>query len=101
MAENWHIGQEIVCVDVDLICGCGNRYLNKLEIYKIYRIRGIIHTVSGLGFYLDEIKIRDGGEDMSFNNRRFRPIEKKTSISIFEAFLKDPNKELAYASDKA
>src|SRR5689334_17003316 len=100
----FHVGQKVVCVDVDpdtFKPPTNEYYFDKLELEK-----GAIYTVRWFGWFEDEF----GGdwcmrvneicgrrdrfcEDVPFLAIRFRPVvERKTSIEIFQRML-TPKKE--------
>jgi hypothetical protein len=84
---NFHIGQQVVCVNVDPTSASDPVHLRLLHLRQVYTIRAI-KTTGGL--LLNEIvyplKPSETAE-RDYHHWRFRPV-KRTDISCFTAMLK-------------
>jgi hypothetical protein len=60
----------------------------RLQVGRVYTIRGFETTGGGLGIYLEEIvnPIGPAGYEWSYNRHSFRPV-KETSIEIFRRLV--------------
>lgn len=99
--RDWYIGMEVVCVDKTPYFWTGGPNVARLELNKVYRIRGfdkdppyvILDKILGLGVYLEEIVLETSdktGKEYAYYARRFRPVEKiksRESLEVFKGLL--------------
>ena len=93
----FHVGQKVVCVDVDTVSPAGGRgWLpsEKPKLNAVYTVIGVrMLLCNRVVLDLAEIKrdpesMRQWGGDAGYGAWRFRPIvSRKTDISIFTAML--------------
>lgn len=100
---DFHVGQEVVCVDASHTTKHNEQELVRGKIYKIRWVGLSEHPVFGGNLSIkvegmvrpvrpDLVEMFPELADVPFRATRFRPlVEKKTSIAIFEKML-IPNK---------
>lgn len=88
----FYVGQEVECIgDFSPRYGVMNVPIKG----NVYKIRDIVCISENVGFHLVEIsnpvvQFNDAYTEGSFQDKRFRPLVKKTtSIECFEKFLKE------------
>jgi hypothetical protein len=92
---NFHLGQQVVCVDVSPNPDGISTYTALLRLRSIYTIRGVTMWANGPGVLLEEIILPPyyDGREMTYWPWRFRPV-KTTDISCFTAVLKKTPKRV-------
>jgi hypothetical protein len=87
----FHVGQLVICINDNFeirypVCGYPIRN-------GIYTIRALVVTPWGPGLHLYEIQNPqmffkyDIFDELAFKEKRFRPVAKKTDISVFTKLL--------------
>ncbi len=79
----FHVGQKVVCIDTNIRPETRHpQQLNKIKVGSTYHIA----KIDKIGVQL--IEIEPAHKNNYFFPDRFRPLVRKTDISIFEELLK-------------